>query len=122
MLASDFLLSYIFRYSTPGLIHVPPSDLEFPVLFQCSSECRCTNCGNQWAKSGSEYPVGVYFVSESMGFDLRSMCMIPEGAFVGVYAGRVQDVKTTCEVYFGCIQSILFILRIIFLLYLLPLQ
>ncbi|XP_063714624.1 histone-lysine N-methyltransferase EHMT2-like [Symsagittifera roscoffensis] len=84
-------------YSTPGLIHVPPSDLEFPVLFQCSSECRCTNCGNQWASSGSEYPVGVYFVSESMGFDLRSMCTIPEGAFVGVYAGRVQDVKTTCE-------------------------
>ena len=88
-----------FSFVSKSLIDVPPEEQkEFPVLGSCKQSCKCTSCGNRFVEEGANYPVGVYYVSESMGFDLRSKAFIPKGAFVGLYAGQLLDEKAAAQV------------------------
>jgi len=84
-------------YEAKGMINIPPEDQENPHIYSCCKTCSCINCGNNAIESGVQYPVGVYFVSESMGFDLRSEVHIPRGAYVGHYAGELLTYQTALD-------------------------
>ena len=86
------------RYSSEKAIDVDgiddeEDDDEILVLSECMDSCTCRNCSNKITQSGSQFPVEVYFVSDQVGFAVRTTATIPKGSFITHYCGKLVDTE-----------------------------
>lgn len=63
-----------------------------PLVFECGPSCKCPpSCHNRVSQRGIRFPLEV-FKTETMGWGLRSLSLIPSGSFVCEYVGElIQD-------------------------------